>query len=678
MTSNDQLDLFADTPQEPAPKKPQKKAAKPTPASSDEYSASDIDILEGLEPVRQRPGMYIGGVDIHAMHHLVTEVLDNSMDEVMAGHANRVTIELLSADRIRISDNGRGIPVDEHPKVPGVSALQVILTTLHAGGKFDASNYDISSGLHGVGISVVNALSKDLLIEVARGGELYQQKFSKGAPTSALETLGTVANRRGTSVEFTPDSSIFNCSIKFDPQRLYRLVRSKAFLFAGTVIRWKCPTDLASAAGVPEAEEIVFANGLADYLASRTTDQTTAMPIAFSGSTKSDGNKDGYIEWAMNWLEEEGGLLESFCNTVPTPQGGSHVNGLRQAITKVVRSLGERLSIKASANLQAEDVMTGAAVMVSVFIPDPMFQGQTKEKLVTPAAGRLIETALRDRFEQWLVHHPEESRRLIETMIERMTRRLSRKQAKAQRKTGLARTRLPGKLSDCAQDNPEGTELFLVEGDSAGGSAKQARNRKTQAVLPLRGKILNVASASVEKLAQNQEISDLIQAMGCMRSGKFDLDHLRYERIIIMTDADIDGAHIAALLITFFYQQMPKLIDNGHLFLAVPPLYRISHGGKVAYARDDAHRVELLKSTFKANAKPDISRFKGLGEMPPMQLRETTMAPEGRQMIQLSLPEAMRADTAKIVDILMGKKPELRLNFIQERAHIFDAEELDI
>ncbi len=677
MPNDDQLDLFADTPPEPKAKKATKPAVQ-KPAATEAYSASDIDILEGLEPVRQRPGMYIGGTDSHAMHHLVTEVLDNSMDEVMAGHANRVTVELLSSDRIRISDNGRGIPIDEHPKVPGVSALQVILTTLHAGGKFDTQNYDISSGLHGVGISVVNALSKDLLVEVARGGQLYQQQFAMGAPLGALEAMGAVANRRGTSVEFTPDGGIFSCSVKFDAQRLYRLVRSKAFLFAGAVMRWKCPPEMATATGVPETEEIVYANGLADYLASRVVEQTTVMPLAFSGSTKSQTAKDGYVEWAMNWLDDEDGLLESFCNTVPTPQGGSHVTGLRQVAVKVIRSLGERLGLKNSASLQAEDIMTGAAVMISVFIPDPMFQGQTKEKLVSPAAGRLIETALRDRFEQWLVHHPEESRQLIETMIVRMTRRLSRKQAKAQRKTGLARTRLPGKLSDCAQNSPEGTELFLVEGDSAGGSAKQARNRKTQAVLPLRGKILNVASASVEKLAQNQEISDLIQAMGCMRSGKFDMDHLRYERIIIMTDADIDGAHIAALLITFFYQQMPQLIDDGHLFLAVPPLYRLSHGGTVVYARDDAHRLELLKSAFKPNAKPDISRFKGLGEMPPMQLRETTMAPEGRQIIRLSLPEAMRTDTAKIVDILMGKKPELRLNFIQERAHIFDMAELDI
>ena len=677
MTNNDQLDLFAEIPLEPKSEKATKPAVQ-KPASDNEYSASDIDILEGLEPVRQRPGMYIGGTDSHAMHHLVTEILDNSMDEVMAGHANRVTVELLSSDTIRISDNGRGIPVDEHPKAPGISALQVILTTLHAGGKFDTENYDISSGLHGVGISVVNALSNSLLVEVARGGQLYQQSFSGGIPRTELKSMGAVANRRGTSVTFTPDGGIFSCSIKFDPQRLYRLVRAKAFLFAGAVMRWKCPTEMATTAGVPEAEEIVYANGLADYLASRVAGQTTVMPLAFSGSTKSQTTKDGYVEWAINWLKDEDGLLESFCNTVPTAQGGSHVAGLRQVVVKVIRSLGERLGLKNSANLQAEDIMTGAAVMISVFIPDPMFQGQTKEKLVTPAAARLIETALRDRFEQWLVQHPEESRQLIETMIAHMTRRLSRKQAKAQRKTGLARTRLPGKLSDCAQDSPEGTELFLVEGDSAGGSAKQARDRKTQAILPLRGKILNVASASVEKLAQNQEISDLIQAMGCMRSGKFDIDHLRYERIIIMTDADIDGAHIASLLITFFYQQMPQLINDGHLFLAVPPLYRLSHGGTVVYARDDAHRIELLKSAFKPNTKPDISRFKGLGEMPPMQLRETTMAQEGRQLIKLNLPEAARADTAKLVDILMGKKPELRLNFIQERAHIFDATELDI
>ncbi|NQY81492.1 MAG: type IIA DNA topoisomerase subunit B, partial [Alphaproteobacteria bacterium] len=602
MPHDDQFDLFA-RPNAASETSPKALTAKPKPPNTTQesgdqegYSASDIDILEGLEPVRRCPGMYVGSTDSHAMHHLITEVLDNSMDEVMVGHASRVTLEILAADRVRISDNGRGIPVDEHPKVPGVSALQVILTTLHAGGKFDTHNYDISSGLHGVGVSVVNALSRELLIEVARGGQLYRQRFAKGVPQSKLEALGAVANRRGTSIEFTPDGGIFSCAVKFDAQRLYRLVTSKAFLFAGVVMRWKCPPEIARAAVIPETEEIVYPEGLVQYLATRIAGQPTAMPEAFCGSTKAEAAKDGYVEWAMNWLSEDDGQLESYCNTVNTPQGGSHVNGLRQVVTKVVRSLGERLNLKASANLQAEDVMTGASVMISAFIPDPMFQGQTKEKLVAPVSSRLIETALHDRLEQWLVRYPEESRLLIETMIARMNRRLARKQAKAQRKVGLARTRLPGKLSDCAQDTPDGTELFLVEGDSAGGSAKQARDRKTQAVLPLRGKILNVASASVEKLAQNQEISDLVQAMGCMRSGKFDANNLRYERIIIMTDADIDGAHIASLLITFFYQQMPALIDQGHLFLAVPPLYRLAHGGTVVYARDDAHRIKLLKS----------------------------------------------------------------------------------
>ena len=645
------------------------------------YSAAQIDILEGLEPVRQRPGMYIGGTDSTAMHHLVTEVLDNAMDEVLSGHARRIIVELIGSRRIRITDNGRGIPVDDHPKVPGVSALQVIMTTLHAGGKFGQHSYRISSGLHGVGVSVVNALSESLRVEVAREGRLYSQDYQRGAPLGSLVDHGTVANRRGTMVEFAPDPEIFDARLAFDPVRLYRLVTSKAFLFAGVNIRWRCAPEIAAADGLPDKQDIVFERGLSQYLESRIVDHGLMIPEHFAGSSRENdaqNPENGYVEWAINWLDDSDTLLESYCNTVYTAQGGSHVAGVRQCLTKVMRSLGERLGIKASANLQVEDIVAGAAVIVSVFLPEPMFQGQTKEKLVTPNATRMVENALRERMEHWLVRFPEESRRLVEAMVERMNRRLARRQEKAQRKGGSNRIRLPGKLADCIRDTPGDTELFLVEGDSAGGSAKQARDRQTQAVLPLRGKILNVASSSGEKLAQNQEIQDLILALGCLRSGGFRSEDLRYARIIIMTDADIDGAHIAALLMTFFYQQMPELLEHGHLYLAVPPLYRLSHGGTVAYARDEAHRAHLMETTFKKVSKPEISRFKGLGEMPPLQLRETTMAIEKRQLIRLIMPDDARKITAEMVDILMGKKPELRLNYIQEHAHIFETSDLDI
>jgi len=655
-----------------------------TPTDNGDYSAKDIEVLEGLEPVRRRPGMYIGGTDETALHHLVAEVLDNSMDEAVAGHASRIDIELGSDNTVTIRDNGRGIPIDPHPKFKDKSALEVILTTLHSGGKFSGKAYQTSGGLHGVGISVVNALSEHLEVEVARDRQLYSQRFSKGAPLGKIENKGAVQNRRGTSVIFRPDLSIFGEKARFKPSRLYRMARSKAYLFKGVEIRWSCnPALIAEGDETPAEATLHFPGGLADFLAVSLEKRRTHTPRPFAGEAKLNGGS-GKVEWAVAWPMDDDGFLSSYCNTVPTPFGGTHESGLKSALTKAIKAHGEMLSIKNIGKIMADDVVGGAAIMLSVFIRDPQFQGQTKEKLTTAEAAKLVEAGVRDHFDHWLSEDPEVARTLIEHVVGRAESRLRKRQAKElKRQSATRRLRLPGKLSDCSQSVAEGTEIFLVEGDSAGGSAKQARNRKTQAVLPLRGKILNVASASEDKLAGNQELRDLVEALGCGFGDAFDLEGLRYEKVVIMTDADVDGAHIASLLMTFFYRLMPELIETGHLYLAMPPLYRIAQGGTVQYARDDAHKDQLIKEVFTGRGKIDISRFKGLGEMPPAQLKDTTMDPERRSLIRVTIPhgltdeEAPEADETKtLVEDLMGRKPEKRFAFIQEHARF--VEDLDV
>jgi topoisomerase-4 subunit B len=674
-------DLFAKLEDElkRKPIKPGKQAASGrSPARSEEgYTAADIEVLEGLEPVRRRPGMYIGGTDEKAMHHLFAEVLDNAMDEAVAGHADHIGVSFEDDGFLTVTDNGRGIPVDPHPKFKKKSALEVIMTTLHAGGKFNSKVYETSGGLHGVGVSVANALSESMEVEVARGQKLYRQSYTRGTPDGPLKSLGPIKNRRGTRVRFMPDPKIFGKGCAFKPARLFRMARSKAYLFRGVEIRWSCAKALlAGDSDTPESAVFHFPGGLKDFLTDRIEGQEPVTKDLFAGRIeKTEGS--GSVEWAIAWINDDG-FLSSYCNTVPTADGGTHEAGLRSALTKSLRGYGELTGNKRVAQLTADDVLGTAAAMLSVFIREPEFQGQTKDRLSSPEAARIVENAVRDAFDHWLTGNPTQANRLLDWVVDRSEERLRRRKEKEiGRQTATRRLRLPGKLADCAVSGAQGTEIFIVEGDSAGGSAKQARDRATQAVLPLRGKILNVASASSSKLADNQLLSDLIQALGCGTGTRYREEDLRYEKVVVMTDADVDGAHIASLLITFFYQEMRGLIEGGHLYLAVPPLFRLSQGAKTAYARDDAHKAKLLAGEFNGKGKVDVSRFKGLGEMLPRQLKETTMDPKVRTLLRVALAEDDKS-TGKVVDQLMGNKPEDRFRFIQERAEFAKAEELDI
>ncbi len=662
-------DLFSHTP------KPRKPA--PSVAAEGSYSARDIEVLEGLEPVRRRPGMYVGGTDENALHHLAAEIIDNAMDEAVAGHATVIDVVLEPGNRLTVRDNGRGIPVDPHPKFRDRSALEVIFTTLHSGGKFSGKAYATAGGLHGVGSSVVNALSSTLEVEVARDRAVWRQSYHRGRPQGRLEKVGPTQNRRGTQIRFVPDTEIFG-PLAFFPARLYRLCRSKAFLFRGVTLRWECdPVLLRGRDDVPARAVLHFPGGLADSLRDELGDGAALLSELWSGEADlpaaSDGSGTGRMEWAVAWLETGDGSLASFCNTVPTPQGGTHETGFRNALLKGLRSWGEQRANKRAAQVTIEDLLGAVAAKLSAFIRDPQFQGQTKEKLTSGEATRLVETALRDRFDHWLAGHPAQADALLAAIIERAEDRLRRRELKeTPRKSATRRMRLPGKLVDCTREKASETEIFLVEGDSAGGSAKQARNRETQAILPLRGKILNVASASVDKLRANQELRDLVEALGCGQGRQYDGARLRYGRVIIMTDADVDGAHIASLLMTFFYRELPELIRGGHLHLAQPPLYRLTQGARTVYAMNDRDRERKLKSGFKAGAKVEVSRFKGLGEMPPADLKRTTMDPAHRVLLKVVAAANEHEATEERVESLMGRRPELRFQFIQQNAQAAD------
>ncbi len=653
-----------------APKPKRQEQARDDAPREAGYSAKDIEVLEGLEPVRRRPGMYIGGTDEAALHHLAAEIIDNAMDEAVAGHASFIEVSLEEGDFLTVRDNGRGIPVDPHPKFKPLSALEVILTTLHSGGKFSDKVYETSGGLHGVGSSVVNALSAVLEVEVARERVLWKQSYARGKPVTKLENAGPVQNRRGTSIRFRPDPEIFG-ALHFVPARLYRMCRSKAYLFRGVQIRWSCAPALLGPKDETPAEAVLhFPGGLRDSLEADIGTSGRVIPL-WAGEADfpaANGTRAGRAEWAVAWLEGGEGFVHSYCNTVPTSQGGTHEAGFRSALLKGLRAWGEHRGNRRAAQVTAEDLLAGMAAKLSVFVRDPQFQGQTKEKLTSPEAARLVEAALRDRFDHFLAGDPAQADNLLAFAIERAEERLRRRELKdTPRKSATRRLRLPGKLADCTVEDAARTELFLVEGDSAGGSAKQARDRSIQAVLPLRGKILNVASASTEKLRQNQELKDLIEALGCGVGERFDRTRLRYGRVIIMTDADVDGAHIASLLMTFFYRELPELVRHGHVYLAQPPLYRLTQGAKSIYAMDDTDR-ERKARLFKASSKIEVSRFKGLGEMPPSALKETTMDPTKRVLLKVVAAPEERAQTSELVESLMGRKPELRFQFIQEHA----------
>ncbi|MDQ2093442.1 DNA topoisomerase IV subunit B [Rhodalgimonas zhirmunskyi] len=644
-------------------------------ADGGDYNADSIEVLEGLEPVRKRPGMYIGGTDERALHHLVAEVLDNSMDEAVAGYASRIEVELNADYSITIRDNGRGIPVDPHPKFPDKSALEVILCTLHAGGKFSGKAYQTSGGLHGVGASVVNALSDSMIVQVARNKELFEQRFSRGIPQGPVEKLGATQNRRGTTVTFHADEQIFG-SHRFKPARLFKSIRSKAYLFSGVEIRWKTAIDDGD---TPTEATFHFPGGLADYLKETLGQSATYAETPFAGTVdfQEKFNTPGKVEWAINWTPARDGFIQSYCNTVPTPEGGTHVAGFWAAILKGIKAYGELSNNRKAKDISREDLISGGCALVSTFIREPEFVGQTKDRLATVEAQRLVENSVRDHFDNWLAANTKSAGAILDFLVLRAEERLRRRQEKeTARKTATKKLRLPGKLTDCSSNTREGTELFIVEGDSAGGSAKMARNRNNQALLPLRGKILNVLGAASSKLGSNQEISDLTQALGTGLGTKFNLDDLRYDKIIIMTDADVDGAHIAALLMTFFFTQMRPMIDAGHLYLACPPLYRLTQGAKRVYVADDAAKEEVLKNGLGGKGKIDVQRFKGLGEMDAKDLKETTMDPKSRTLIRVTIDEDEPGETGDLVERLMGKKPELRFQYIQENARF--VEELDV
>ncbi len=640
------------------------------------YSAKDIEVLEGLEPVRKRPAMYIGGTDTNGYHHLLWEIVDNSIDEAINGHAKMVEVVLDKDGKgVTVIDDGRGIPVDMHPKFKK-PALEIIFGTLHAGGKFSSGNYKVSGGLHGVGSSVVNALASELDVTVWRDGVEYTQSFSRGKTTTKLKKGGKV-RKGGTKIHFRPDAQIFGEKASFDPSVVKERLEVKAYLHGGLTVRFR---DDKSG----DEQEFLHPQGLADYLpilvARRGKAVSHAQSFYFSRELPGDDAEPPFrLEIALQWTESNDEIVRSYVNGIPTGSGGTHVNGLTSGIARAVRGFIETKNLAPrGVTLTGEDIREGMVALLSVYVQNPQFQGQTKDRLNNSEVAAQVEAIVRPALEQWMIENGSTGEQIVMRAILAARAREARREATqdVKRKGAIShRLNLPGKLADCSSTDPNDSELFIVEGDSAGGSAKQGRDRKTQAILPLRGKVLNAEQASSAKVLQNKELQDIVQALGCGMGPAFDESKLRYGKVFLLMDADSDGHHITTLLLTFFYRQLPGLIRGGHVYIAMPPLFRVDHGKETFWALDEAERDKILAKMPK-NAKVEISRFKGLGEMPAEELKATTLDKSRRRALRVTIDSELETD--RVLNELMGKDTQARFRFIMDRARETSADELDV